>query len=54
MLAGGGPAASVVADEVSAAHEQRIEAMQMQIDRLIAELGGSPEAPKRASRQKSD
>jgi hypothetical protein len=54
MLAGGGPAASAVADEVSAAHEQRIEAMQMQIDRLIAELGGSPEAPKRASRQKSD
>jgi hypothetical protein len=55
MLAGGGPAASAVADEVSAAQEQRIQVMQDQIDRLLAALGESPEpAPKRTPRQKSD
>jgi hypothetical protein len=51
MLAGGGPAASAVADEVSAAQEQRIEVDAEQIDRLLAALGESPEpAPKRVSR----
>lgn len=53
-LAGGGPAAERVVAEVESAQEERIAAMQEQIDRLLGIIGqqGEAPAPKRAPKQR--